>query len=157
MNSNAALRVLERSVSRTLSPSEISARQSAARRHLVYSALIHACLSLNQDTHRDIINDWRLEDSDISQLGLVSVPFDTLNLIACELLSRTLGDLADVPGFFRMRDCWRLDLDPRLWRRGVLLPVRNDRLQITALKVFRHTRDESPFVLRTRIGRLEAA
>jgi hypothetical protein len=46
---------------------------------------------------------------------------------------------------------WRVDLDPKLAQRGIILPVRDPkRGWICDLQIFRHTRDRAPFILRVR-------
>ncbi len=128
------------------------------RVHLVYAYLVRRCLMLTTDAYRDITRAWQLDARTITSLGIVSVPSEVFNVVACGALAERFGDLSDVAGFFRRRDCWRLDVDAKLAGRGLILPVRDCwRLRIVALRVFRHVRDERPFLLRTRTGEQLAA
>jgi hypothetical protein len=126
-------------------------------RHAVYGTLVRYYLCLYTNAHKAIMADWGIDDQIICRLGLVSIPTYTLNLLACQALAEKFGDLSDIPGFFRLRNCWRMDLDEELSGRGLILPIRNYRMQIVALRVFRHTQDQFPFILKTRTGGLQAA
>jgi hypothetical protein len=122
------------------------------RRHFVYTILVRRCFVLYEDSLRAIINVWRLEEEQVFRLGIVNVPTRVYNLIGSQYLAEHFGDLSDIDGFYQLRGCWRLDIDERLAARGLILPVRDSRMWVVALRVFRHVRDERPFLLRVRGG-----
>lgn len=124
--------------------------EQSMRRHVIYAALVRLCLPLYEDTLRAICDVWQLEDRQVVRLGIVSAPTTVSNLIACDYLAHRFGDLSDVEGFYQLDGCWRLDLDEKLARRGLILSVRDSRMRIIALRVFRHVRDKRSFILRTR-------
>jgi hypothetical protein len=117
----------------------------------VYGYLCFNCLDLLEATAKDIERHWRLNSAEIGRLGLVSPPSEIGNLIISAACAEKFDDsvLALVPGFYVDFDRWRLDLDPRLRDRGIILPVCERRL-IVGLRVFRHVQDQHSFVLKTR-------
>lgn len=123
-----------------------------ARRHFVYTILVRQCLVLYEDSLCAICNVWQLEEEQVFRLCIVNAPTIVYDLIGCNYLAERFGDLSDIDGFYRLRGCWRLDIDERLAARGLILPVRDSRMWIVALRVFRHVRDKRPFLLRTRTG-----
>jgi hypothetical protein len=124
----------------------------------VYEFLVRHCLNLCVDTARDIDRHWGIDPEDIDRLEIKSVPTFVTNLIGSNAVAERFGDLSDVPGFYQCRGLWWLDIDERLSRRGLVLPVRDPKrpLFITGLKVFRHARDERPFMLKVRQERIAA-
>lgn len=148
-----------RILSNLASSEKLAKTVSCPRRHLIYATLIRCCLCLYDDSYNYVRRDWGLEEVEIIRLGLVSVPTNTLNLFACQELARRFGDLGQTPGLYKLRGLWRLDVDEKYSQRGLILPVRDDRLHIVSLRVFRHTKDQFPFTLQTRTEsrRLEAA
>jgi len=138
----------------------------------VYAFLIYNCFQLYEDTFQEVEKSWGLSKAAVTQLGLRSCPSLTLNLIAgAECLSRFGRDvLAETPGFYAYTregmicdchewrdDCacalesWRMDLDPKLADRGVIVPVPHKKYGwIDSLSVFRNVRDPRPFTLRVR-------
>jgi hypothetical protein len=101
---------------------------------------------------RDLESVWGLERDETDRLGLASPPTWVTNLIGSNACAEKFGDLADIPGFYKCDNLWRLDIDERLARRGLILPTRDPQrpLLIVGLRVFRHVRDEKPFILRVR-------
>jgi hypothetical protein len=128
------------------------------RTAMVYEYLVRHCLNLYVDTARDIERHWGFEAEEIGRLELRSVPSFITNLFGSDACAERFGDLSDIPGFYRCRDHWWLDIDEPFARRGVIVPIRDPQRPtfITGLRVFRHVRDLHPFVLRVRQERVAA-
>ncbi len=129
--------------------------QPKLRRSAVYQFLIRECLNFYVGTLRDIEQHWGLDRAEVDRLGIASPPTWVTNLIGANACAEKFGDLFDIPGFYSCNDLWWLDIDERLARRGVILPVRDPRRPnlITDLQVFRHVRDPRPFLLKVRTER----
>ncbi len=129
------------------------------RRAAVYEYLVRDCLNLYVDSLSDIERVWGLDREDVDRLGIVSCPSEVGNIIGAGACAQRFGELFDVPGFYRCSGCWWLDLDARLARRGLIVPVRDSRWPslMSGLRIFRHVRDQRPFILRVRAERREAA
>lgn len=129
------------------------------RRCAAYQYLVRECLNLSVSTLRDIEHVWGLDSEDVERLGIVSCPPQATNLIAAGAVAEKFGEsvLYDVDGFYKCGECWWLDLDPRLSRRGLIVPMRHWYWPnlITDLQVFPHVRAR-PFLLRTRAERIAA-
>lgn len=126
------------------------------RQAAVYFYLICECLSITVDTMRDATHVWGLQEEDVFRLAIRSCPSKVTGLIAASACAEKFGKLFDIPGFYLCNGCWWLDVDSRLSHRGLLVPVRDSRLWIVGLHVFRHARDERPFMLRVRPERWAA-
>ncbi len=124
----------------------------------VYAFLTHFCLALCEDTSRSIERQWVLSAAEIDRLAIRSAPSRIENLIGAAACTQKFGGdiIAGTPGFKACQNTldksisWEIDLDERLCRRGLLLPLRNNRFWITGFLVYRHVRDERPFRLTTR-------
>lgn len=147
---------------------------STLRRQLAipatYGHLLFNCLSLLEDTARDVERHWGLSASEIEALHIRSCPSETGNLIAAHSCLERFGDvISTVPGFYfysrnsALCNCheWRsgcvchleaarLDLNANLSRRGLILPSRNPRGWLTELWVYRNVFDQRPFLLGAR-------
>jgi hypothetical protein len=125
----------------------------------VYEYLIRQCLNRTVNTQKDVTQVWGLDPEDVERLGIVSCPPEATNLIAAGAVVEKFGEsiLHDVDGFYKCGSCWWLDLDPRLARRGFIIPVRHWYWSnlITDLEVFPHVRAR-PFLLKTRAERIAA-
>lgn len=96
-------------------------------------------------------NFGSLSDSELFRLGVCSVPSEVLNALVCASLAERFGEDIILCGCcYRLNGSWRLDLDPKLSSRGLLLPARNQRGLITHLLVFRYPDDPYPFKLKLR-------
>ena len=120
----------------------------------VYGFWVHFCSNLREDSAKDIEKTWGMSSDEAYGLGLRSCPTLPGNLVSSQACFERFGSeiLKNVPGFFpstREGDvCWKLDIDPYLSRRGIILPVRNHR-GIVNLKVFPHV-NAHPFTLTVR-------
>ena len=125
------------------------------RRSAVLSYLLTYCLNIFSDTLQDIERVWGFDEEEISRLAIRSCPCRITNMFAADACAEKYGDLADIPGFYRCGDRWWLDLDERLAHRGLILPIRDSQrpFLITGVRVFRHLRDDRPFILRVRSER----
>jgi hypothetical protein len=132
--------------------------QSQLRRAAVLQFLVRECLGLHVSTLRDVEQVWGIDRLDIDRLGIASPPSHTFNVIGSGECARKFGDLSNVPGFYRCDGSWFIDVDERLARRGVVLPVRDRQRPnlIVDLQIFRHVRDSRPFLLRVRAERQAA-
>ena len=119
-------------------------------RAAVFYYLVHECLNLYVDTMKDIERVWGLEEEEVFRLGICSCPSQVNNLIAASACAERFGELTRLPGFYLCDGCWWLDIDANLSCRGLFVPVRDSRLWIVGLRVFRNVRDERPFMLRVR-------
>jgi hypothetical protein len=130
------------------------------RRAAVYGFFVRECLNFYVATFRDIETVWGLNEQDVSRLGIASPPTWVTNMIGANACAEKFGgDLSDIPGFYKCNDLWWSDIDQRLARRGLIVPIR-DPFQpglITDLQIFRHVRDAHPFLLRTRRAERAAA
>lgn len=98
-------------------------------------------------------NFGSLHQDQLWKLGVCAVPNFILNALICQQLHKKFGDLSICGCFYKINDCWRLDVDSGLARRGLLLPLRSRFTGlIYALKVFRHPDDPKPFILKLRGG-----
>jgi hypothetical protein len=122
------------------------------RRSAVYSFLVRCCLGLCAETEKDIEKHWGNSREEISDAGIVSSPTRIFNFFAAAACAEKYGDLGDIPGFYRCGDDWWLDVDERLATRGLVLSVRHSQYPglIIGLRVYRHARDDRPFMLRVR-------
>ena len=91
-----------------------------------------------------------LDDETLFKLGVCAVPHRVLNLSACYKLSKIFGDLSACGCFYKLGSTWLLDVDERLCKTGLLLPVRNSNRLIYGLKVYRYADDQRPFFLKLR-------
>ena len=91
-----------------------------------------------------------LDDEILLKLGVCAVPHRVLNLSACYKLSEIFGDLSVCGCFYKLGSAWLLDVDERLCRIGLLLPVRDSNGLIYGLKVYRYADDQRPFFLKLR-------
>jgi hypothetical protein len=99
-------------------------------------------------------NFGSFNDDELFRLGVCSVPNFKLNALVCEKLANRLGDLSMCDGFYKIGNVWRLDIDEKLSRNGLLLPIRSRKKRlIYGLNVFRYPDDERPFWLKTRKGK----
>jgi hypothetical protein len=96
-----------------------------------------------------------LEYDELYRLGICSVPNFILNALVCRRLTEKFGDLS-ICGCFRsiifgQELFWRLDVDEKLSRSGLLMPVRSHTENlIYGLNVFRYPDDQRPFMLKVR-------
>ena len=98
-------------------------------------------------------NFGSMDQDQLWKLGVCSVPNFILNALACQQLQRIFGDLSVCGCFYKINGCWRLDLDEKLSKRGLLMPLRSSKTGwIYALKVFRYPDDPKPFILKLRGG-----
>jgi hypothetical protein len=112
---------------------------------------------VTRDVPKSLYQSLKREGNEemIWESRIVPCPNFLVNSLVCiELQKRfPLADLLACPGFvmrtFEDGDLLLLDLDPWLVRQGFLVPVFSNGL-IYALKVFRHPRDERPFLLKSR-------
>lgn len=116
----------------------------------VYAFLLNDCLTLRPGARIEIKRKLGIDDETIDSILIRSIPTYTANLVVCAEIAKLYGQLFDVEGFYLLRGCWLLDVDEKLSERGLIIPVRNRVLQIVALRVFRHSQDERPFILKTR-------
>ena len=91
-----------------------------------------------------------LDDEILFKLGVCAVPHRVLNLSACYKLSEIFGDLSVCGCFYKFDSAWLLDVDERLCKTGLLLPVRDSKGFIYGLKVYRYADDQRPFFLKLR-------
>lgn len=91
-----------------------------------------------------------LDDDEIYKLGVCAVPNRILNPLVCGELAKEFGDLTVCGCFFQIEGYWRLDVDEKLSRRGLLLPRRDKNGWIYGLQVFRYPDDPKPFFLKSR-------
>ena len=91
-----------------------------------------------------------LNDEILFKLGVCAVPHRILNLSVCRKLSEIFGDLSVCRCFYKFDSAWLLDVDERLCRTGLLLPVRDSNGLIYGLKVYRYADDQRPFFLKLR-------
>jgi hypothetical protein len=140
----------------------------------VYSVLIES-LPLYTSTVTTLEKHWDLDLAQVECLGIRPSPTDIVNVFASAECAERFGDrLVQVPGFFSYNrlpcvcasceccqfrwseDCicankvWRIDLDPKLSRRGLIVPQRDLRGLIERLWIYRHTGDRRPFPLMIR-------
>lgn len=137
----------------------------------VHGYLVHFCLNLYEHSAKDIEQHWTISADEAYRLGVRSVPGLAGNLVAAQACVEKFGAeiVQSVPGFYHFNrvgsvcichewtdlcvcdlPAWRLDIDFCWSRRGLLLPVRNERGWIVNLKVFRHAQDRHPFTLKVR-------
>lgn len=83
---------------------------------------------------------------------VVAVPSFILNALCCEALEKEFrrSEILSCGGFVLREGYLRLDLEEWLSRRGFMMPVKDERGLITALRVFRSPKDARPFILKTR-------
>ena len=95
-----------------------------------------------------------LDNSDLGSLGVCFVPNFILNALVSEKLAKKFGDLSICECFVRINGYWRLDIDQKLARQGLLMPIKS-RISglIYGLRVFRYPDDENLFILRNREGK----
>lgn len=100
----------------------------------------------------DFAKDFGIfETDDLYKLGFCAIPNFILNALVCEKLSKCFGDLSVCGCFDKTDGTWRLDFDEYLSRNGLFLPFRGDSgVLISGLKVFRHSKDKRPFMLKAR-------
>lgn len=96
------------------------------------------------------INFGGLDDEIIFKLGVCAVPNRVLNLLVCRKLAEMFGDLSICRCFYKLKSAWLLDIDERLCRNGLLLPVRDSKGLIYGLTVYRYADDQRPFFLKLR-------
>jgi hypothetical protein len=156
----------------TLSP----ALRDLMPRAAVHSYLIFNCFSLGESTAKSIERDWQLSHAEIERFSIRSCPSRVGNLLSSLACLKRFGRdaLLGTPGFYAFTresepcfclewsdscvcalESWRLDIDPRLADRGLVLPVRHSRYPMIfeALRVFRDTRDPQGFLLKLRTER----
>ncbi|HRH40364.1 MAG TPA: hypothetical protein PKY82_01880 [Pyrinomonadaceae bacterium] len=100
------------------------------------------------------MNFGSLDTDELFKLGVCPIPNFILNALVCEKLVKLFGDLS-ICGCFRkdtsdLGEFWRIDIDEKLSRQGVFLPVRSRDGYIYGLKVFRYPGDQRPFLLKAR-------
>ena len=145
----------------------------------VYGFLIDCCLSLRLSTAKDIERHWQMSPEEAYARGIRSVPSEVENIIAMGACRERFGDriLRQVPGLYQFdrighvchceewtSECcchlknWRMDFDPQLSIRGIVMPVRDSRvLLIEGLRVFRSAQDARGFVFRLRTSEEQIA
>ncbi|HAF13094.1 MAG TPA: hypothetical protein DCK93_01380 [Blastocatellia bacterium] len=145
-------------------------QQSNQVKGAVFAFLIDHCLSLRAATAADIERAWQMTTEAAYEAGIRSCPTEIENLIASGSCRDRFGDevLKTIDRFYKFdrlgseclclewrRDCvchlqtWRLDIDPELADRGLIVPAR-EAGRIIFLQVFRHARDLHPFRFRLR-------
>lgn len=148
------------------------------QRAAVIAFLVHDCLSLLEVLARDLERHYRFSSSDFVRYQVRSIPTEIENIILSHSCVDRFGPAVLSASnlfynFVRRSPCdclewtdkccchlktWRLDLDPRLAPRGLILPLRDRQYGFfTDLLVFRHVRDEKPFRLQLRSEREVAA
>lgn len=95
-------------------------------------------------------NFGTLDSNEIYRLGVCAVPNRIFNALVCEKLAKTFDDLEICNCFFRIEGCWRLDVDEKLCRNGLLLPRRDRNGLIYGLQAYRYVDDPKPFFLKLR-------
>jgi len=140
--------------------------------------VVHECLSLRAALVRDLGCHQNLTLSEIEAYRIRSIPSEVENIILSkECLERfgpavlrgtdlfysfsRKGSVCSCLDWSDVCHChletWRLDVQP-LYERGLILPIRDRRYGFyTDLMVFRHCRDEKPFVLQLRADQELAA
>ncbi len=91
-----------------------------------------------------------LDNEEIFRLGICSVPNRILNALVCGKLAEKFKDLSICGCFFQIEGYWRLDVDEKLCRNGLLLPRRDRNGLIYGLQVYRYADDPKPFLLKLR-------
>ena len=148
-------------------------------RAAVFGFLIDCCLGLRKSTAADIERHWQMSAEEAYAFGVRSAPSEVQNIIASSACAQKFGEsvLAQVSGFYRFDrvgslcncfewgdDCvchlqtWRMDMDPRLAFRGIVMPIRYPQfLFFDGLHVFRSAQDATGFLFRLRTERATAA
>ena len=160
---------------RNLSPE----RRARVERQCVIAFLVFECLpDLSEEVIRAIEEHHKLSPVDITRRQIKAIPTEDRNMmIAHDCLARYGPDLLQASsmfyGFTRRGPCdycegrdlcccdletWRLDIDPRLSKRGIVVPVLDRRSGFfDDLLVFRHAQDDHPFILKVRANTEAAA
>lgn len=89
----------------------------------------------------------------IFKKSAVAVPNFIFNATVCNALENefSVAEILSCNGFVLREDRTRLDISEHLVRRGFITPVINEKTNlINGLRVFRHPKDEKPFILRSR-------
>jgi hypothetical protein len=140
--------------------------------------LVHDCLSLKKSAVQDLQHHLKWSIAEIERHEIRSIPSDVANLIiSTECLkkfgpSRLLasemfysfsraGAICTCSEWSDICQCdletWRLDVAP-LYGRGLILPLRHKRYGFYSdLLVYRHPRDEQPFIVKLRADEEVAA
>lgn len=146
------------------------ALRAKVERGALIGYLVLECLSLHDASAQDIEKHHSLTSLDLERRHLRSIPSDSENMVLShECLNRFGADVLARSGLFYSfkrtrstcycselfnlcicdRSTWRLDLNPMLAHRGVLLPLRDSQYGFfNDVLVFRHVRDEKPFPLK---------
>lgn len=100
-------------------------------RHTTYTALLEK-LSLASD-HTENLLGRGLKEDEIIQLGYKTTPVVGMTKIAKELVQEGC-ELSGVPGFYQTEsDTWKFTIN----RRGILIPVRDDKGRIQGMQIRR--------------------
>ena len=119
----------------------------------VYGFLVHCGGLPDLSVHlaEVIMDKLGIDEETFDGLSLCGYPSRMQNLFAANTCAETFGDLTGVDGFYKCRDLWWLDLDPKWSRNGFLMPVRDSkRGWFSGLFAFRHPGDGAPFPVRVR-------
>jgi hypothetical protein len=122
-----------------------------SRRHAVYTSLIFSWCRLEESHARRVRAEWNLSDKDIARLGIRSTPSEVKRLFICHYLAKQC-DLHGIAGFYTEvmpegSERWRLHLP---YRDALLVPIRDPRKRIFAIRIFRHVHDKEPHLLTSR-------
>lgn len=122
-----------------------------SRRHAVYMSLIFDWCHLEESHARRVRAQWNLSDKDIARLGIRSTPSEVKRLFICHYLAKQF-DLHGIAGFYTEAtpegsERWRLHLP---YRDALLVPTRDHRKRIFAVRIFRHVHDKEPHLLTSR-------
>lgn len=98
-------------------------------------------------------NFGALSEDEIHKLGICKIPNSILNSTVCEkVASKVRGDLSVASGFRRYGESWRLDIDEKFSKQGLLLPLRDNKNFIYGFMAYRYPDDPRPFFVKARMG-----
>lgn len=105
---------------------------SVGRRHIAYSALLEALPLAGR--HADDLLRRGLDDLAIVRAGYATLDRDRRRMAQIIEDLAVFDDFANVPGFYRRSDAWRLNIEAAP---GYLIPVRDVERRIQALQIRR--------------------
>lgn len=112
-----------------------------------------ACLYVKPKVAEIFQREWSMEDDEFAALGICGIPSLILNMIVAAEIKNLLGAADGIKEFFfsgytNTDGLYLLDVSSRYTDSGVILPV-TDAAQrhIKYLQVFRHAKDQKPFIV----------
>ena len=112
-------------------------------------------LYLKDNVREQFQNEWMREREEIEALQLKSVPSLVFNLVVSNEMRKKLGAPVDESTgnplgqeFFYTGNLWILNIPSRFSDAGAVLPVYDAaRRNIKCWQVFRHAKDQKPFIV----------